>query len=545
MKGAMVALLALTTLAATTRSRAATELPEVLAVRLTTIDFRPAIRLLVSDDMPAGRVTRDEGEVVIRLPGVAAEDLTAPSELGPPLTEIRVVREESATEVRVTVAPEVPFEAAFEVGLLTVVFGATPDPAARGPVTPELYGLLFPSAASERLEDEGAEEDEDFGDHREGLYVGRVQLLPYLTVSYVDADVLAFNRPEPIRARYLEVAPGITANSAVFTGRLAVEYEPRFRFFSDIPEINETAHFAGVRLDFPLGSRTLLALGHRYTRATLETTVVDPGREYFFGLSRYTFNNTTASARIDVGPSFVLELDAGWRRSSFDRTELTGFFGYDSRAFRAGLGYDLRSDLRVTVSYAYDHVPRPSDRPVAESTAHNVLGTITGQISSLTSGTVTVGWRTQTNPLGSGEGEHFRGVTLGGALSRQLGHSSNLGLTFTRTPSPSGYLGNPYYVNNSLTANLELPLPLQFWIRGTVGFLRNSYPTIDPSIGEPRRDDIWAWTIGVGRHLGWRTWIRADYRREDRDSNVPAFDITTDGFVVQFGIGRTGPGASR
>jgi len=437
----------------------------------------------------------------------------------------------------------VPFEASFEPGLLTVVFGESPDPEKRGPVTPALYGLLFPAAAA--ASDDEEDLAEGLGADREGVYLGRIQFLPYLTMSYVDADVVAFNASTPVRPRYLEIAPGVTANAPVFTGRLAVEYEPRFRFFSDIPEVNETAHVAGIRLDLPVGSRTLLRMGHRYTRATLETTVVDPGREYFFGLSRFTYNHTTAAARIEVGPRLTAELDAGWRRSRFDRSEFVGFFDYDSRTFRAGLGYDLRSALKVTVSYAYDHIPPPADRPVAESTGHNVLGTLAGQITALTSGTMTVGLRHQTNPLATGGSEDFTGVTFGGSLRRQLGYSSSLGLAFRRTPSPSGFEGNAYYVNNSIVASLDVPLPLALWARGSVGFLRNTYPTVDASIGAPRRDDIWAWSVGVGRQLGWRSWIRADYRREERNSNNPAFDLTSDGFLIQFGIGRMGPGASR
>jgi hypothetical protein len=46
----------------------------------------------------------------------------------------------------------------------------------------------------------------------------------------------------------------------------------------------------------------------------------------------------------------------------------------------------------------------------------------------------------------------------------------------------------------------------------------------------------------VGRQLGWRAWIRADYRRERRDSNIPGFDVTTDGYVVQLGLGLPGAG---
>jgi hypothetical protein len=51
--------------------------------------------------------------------------------------------------------------------------------------------------------------------------------------------------------------------------------------------------------------------------------------------------------------------------------------------------------------------------------------------------------------------------------------------------------------------------------------------------------------VGAGREIGWRAWVRADYRRERRNSNLPGYDVTTDGFVVQLGVGLSGPGPAR
>jgi len=526
---ALVALLA---------AMAAASAPEVRAVRITTIDHRTAIRILVSEDMPPAEIVREGEEVLIRLPGVAPENLPLPA-IERPLEGLWVDREEASTVLRVNVPPEVPFEASYEPEMVTVVFGEQPSPELRGAVTPELYAELFPIAGLEVDEDE---EDEDFLEEREGIYLGRIHLQPYISVSYVDADIVAFDNPEPVRARYLEVVPGVTATSPVFTGRFALEFEPRFRFFSDIPEVNETAYLAGVRFDMPLGARTLLRVGHRYTRAILETTVVDPGREYFYGLAPFTYNNTTAAARITAGPNLTVELDAGWRWSRFDQQEFVGFFDYDAFTLRGGLGYDLRSDLRAIVSYTFDRIPRPSERPLAESTAHSLLGTFAGQITPYTSGTATVGFRRQDYPLATGESATFTGFTLGGSLTRQLGHSSSMSLQFTRTPTPSAFEQNAYYVNNSVTASLDVGVPLEVWARASAGYLRNSYPGVDPRIGEPRRDDIWAWTVGLGRQIGVKAWIRADYRHENRNSNIPGFDVTNDGFLIQLGIGRLGPG---
>jgi hypothetical protein len=515
---------------------AATSRAEVRAVRLTTIDFRPALRILTSEGMAPETIVREGGEIVVRLPGVAPEALALP-EVAKPIEGLRIEREEAATVLHVTVPPEVPYSASREPGMLTLVFGEPPSPLTRGPVTPELYRLLFPAPAA--VEKTGGEEEEQKKPSEGGpggLSVGRLILRPYATVSWVNADVLAFDSPVPTPTRYLQVAPGVTGTMPLMTGRFAAEYEPRLRFFSDIPEIGTTSHFAGARLELPLGSRTLVRVGERFTRAVLETEVVDPGREYFFNLTPYTFNQTTLAASIDAGPSLSVDLGASWARTRFDQAN-AGFFDNDSRTFRAGLGYDLRSDLRTIVSYEYDRIPPAPERPVVESSAHNVLLSLQGQMTPLMSGSLTVGFRHQTNPLGTGGSASFSGVTVGGTLRRQLGYRSSVALQLRRSTEPSAFEQNAYYVTNQVTASLDVPVPFGLWAQGSVGFLRNNYPTGASEIGEPRRDDIWQWTAGMGRQLGWRTWLRADYHREIRSSNLPGYDVTTDGFIVQLGIG--------
>jgi hypothetical protein len=534
-----VALATLAALALAARAPAAG--PEVRAVRATTIDFRPALRVLTSEDVPPGEVVREGDEVVVRLAATAPADLALPA-VERPLEGIRVEREGVLTLVRVKVAPEVPFEASHEPGMLTVVFGEQPAPELRGPVTLDLYRRLFPTGAEGQAP---LEEEEGFDrGGAGGLVLGPVTLRPYLSASWVDADVLAFDNPVPVRDQYLQVAPGVTASVPVRDGLLAAEYEPRMRFLSDIPLVNETSHFLGLKLETPVGSRALLRLGHRYTRAILETTVIDPGREYFFDLSRFDFNETTAFASVDLGARLTGEAEVRWAWTRFDQAD-SGFFDYDNRTLRAGLGYDVGTDLRATVSYAYERIPPSPDRAIVETTAHSLLGTLAGTIAPLTTGSVTAGFRSQTNPLATGESASYRGLTLGGSVRRELGHSTSIELQLNRATEPSAYDVNAYYVTSSLAATLSVPAPWEVWARGSVGWLRNGYPNDAPGIGAPRRDDILGWTLGLGREIGWRAWVRADYRRERRDSNLPGFDVTTDGFVVQLGVGLFGQGPSR
>ncbi len=516
--------------------------PSIDAIRVTTLDFRTALRILTSDDAPTSTVTREAGEVVIRTAARAPLDLVVPAPVEP-IEEIRVEREAAAIVLRVKVAPEVPFEAMHEPGMMTVVFGEQPAPELRGPVTPELYARLFPAGSAGAAKAAG---EEGLGRERgaEGLALGRVTFRPYLNAAYVDADIQAFDDPRPVRARYLQLGPGVTASMPLLQGLFAAEYEARLRFFSNLPQVKETSHFAGARLELPLGSRGMLRVGHRYTRATLETTVVDPGREYFFDLSRYTFNDTTAAARIDLGPRLSVEGEAGWRRSRFDRST-AGFLDYDSRALRAGLGYDLGGDLRAVVSYSFDSVPPAANRAIAETSAHSLVGTLSGQIGPLMSGSLSLALRDQRSPLASGESRSFRGLTLGANLRRDLGHASSLELTLGRATQLSAFETNSYYLSNSATLTLTLPLPFQLSARASLSGLRNDYPNDAEAISAPRRDQAVGFAVGLGRQLGWRTSLRADYRREKRDSNLPGYDVTTDGFVVQLAVGLGAASASR
>jgi hypothetical protein len=532
----LTTLAALALAAAASAQEGSAQEGEVRAVRATTLDFRPALRVLTSEGV-SGEVVREGDFVVLRIAAEAPEGLSLPA-VDPPLEGLGIERDGPRTLLRVKVAPEVPFEASYEPGMLTVVFGELPAPELRGPVTPELYMRLFPTPSSDTGPEGPAE---GFGgEGPEGLRIGRATLRPYVSGAWVDADVVTGSSPQPVRDQYLQVGPGVTATMPVGDGLLSAEYEARLRFFSDIPEVGETSHLAGARLDVPIGSRTLLRVGHRYTRATLETTVVDPGREFFYDLSRFTYNESSALARVDLGARLWAEGEGRFAWNRFDEGQDSGFFDFDNRTLRAGLGYDIGSDLKATLSYAYEHMPPSPDREIVESTAHSVIGSVGGEIAALTSASVTLGLRSQDNPLASGESRSWTGITLGGSLRRELGHSSIAELQLVRASEPSGFDTNAFYLNNSAILSLTTSGPFQTWLRGGVGYLRNAYPNEAPGLGEARQDDIFGWSVGMGRELGWRGFVRADYRWERRDSNLPDFDLTTDGFVIQVGFGLFG-----
>ncbi len=511
---------------------------ELRALRLTTLEDRVALRVLTSPDVPAATVVRQGEELVVTVLALPAGELEMPAPQ-PPLQAIGVDRQAAATVLRLRIAPEVPFEVRQEPGMTTILFGEQPAAELRGPLTPEMYSRLFPTGTQQGTAPAEGEPAIPAAQQSPGLTLGRVLLQPALFVSWVDADV-TFLSPQPVPDRYLQVTPSLTASTPVRDGQLSVGYEPRLRFFNSIPELGSTSHFANAKLDLPVGTRVTMHATYHFTRALLETNVVDPGREYFFDLSPYTYHEASLGADVNLGPSLSLIVEGGLRRSRFDQTANTGFFDYDSRTLQAGLGYDLGAGLRAVVSYSYEHVPPSPERALVETSASSVTGQLTGPIGALMTGNLSAGYTWRTSPLATGSSGSYDGIVLGGSLRRELGHATSLELQLNRAATLSAFETNAYYVTNSVGLALNLPLPLRTSGRGSVQWLRNDYPNPAEALGAPRQDRVLGWSAGLGRTLGARSWLRFDYRRERRDSNLPGFDVTTHGFAVQFGISAAG-----
>ena len=125
---------------------------------------------------------------------------------------------------------------------------------------------------------------------------------PGLTVTYVDADTLTGDSPEPTRDRYLQIGPTVELAAPVADGLVRASYEPRFRLFSSIPEVGTTTHMVNAGLDLPLGTRVDLRGNYHFSHGVLETREVDPGQEYFFDLGRFTRNDVSGTLDVELGP---------------------------------------------------------------------------------------------------------------------------------------------------------------------------------------------------------------------------------------------------
>lgn len=514
--------------------------PQVVAVRLVALDGRPALRILTSRAAAEAEVRREGDAVFVSLVAEAPDDLVLP----PPAAPVVALRRDAVAGrfvLRVEIAPEVPFETRRDDALLTVLFGEQPPADLRPPVE-ELYRRLFPTGTTLGGAEPRPQTAEANPETPAAFRLGPVGFRPYVVVSYLNADTASGNPPQAIGDRYLQVQPGIGADTALGLGHLNVTYEPRLRAFSTNPAVSPTTHWLNASLEFPIGSRMQLSATEHYSQGVLEATEVDPGKEYFFDLSPFRRFATGVGGRIELGPRMSVDLGATWNDVEVDAE--SSFFSYREQGAHAGLAYEISPNVRALLAYAYGRVPRPPDRPEAEATAHGASLSLSGELAPLTTGRVEVSFTAQDTPNAGPGGQSYRGLTASVGLRRDLGHTSALDLSVRRSLDPSAFENNGFYIATLVESVLTLPGPYRSYLRGGLGYQWSDYRTDSAAIGEPRADRLLAWYAGLGRLFGERAALRVDYRRERRSSNLPGFDITTDAFVIQLSLGWLGGGGT-
>jgi hypothetical protein len=303
------------------------------------------------------------------------------------------------------------------------------------------------------------------------------------------------------------------------------------RAFATYERINSTTQMVGAALELPVADALTLRAGDHFASGTLETRLVDPGGEYFFGLGRFHRNDADAGARLSLAPR--LSLDLGARAGSVRFVEPSSFFDYDSRAVTAGVALELTPNLKSSLSYSYDTIPHPDQRPEAGSSAHSASLTLDGDLAPLLSGQLSLGYRRQRNPQAGEGGRSYSGLTASGTLTQRLGRESLVSVFVSRSTPPSAFEANGFYVASALQATAELPVPFSLRLRGGLGWQWSAYRTTAAGIGEPRHDRLLAAFVSLRRPLPGRLTLAGTYRTESRDSNVERLSTDSSGVLIE------------
>ena len=517
----------------------------LLEVRSESVEGRPAVVVVAAGSLEEVAVKRDGADVVLSVRATAPESLPAPA-VAAPLEALRILRTPGGVEVRVRVAPTVSYEVRREVARVVLLFGAAPaapPPTSSGelyrglfppsPESPEAVGsagVAVPPGAPEAGVPERTTEAK-----LEGLHLGTITFKPSATLSYVDADVSVLDTPQTVRDRYAEARPALGIDIPLRDGLLGLDYEARIRRYSAFAAVNSVTHEGNANLQYPAGPALTLRGSAHVARGLLETTEVDRGGEYFFGLGRFTRRQFAAGIRFNTGSRIDVDVGGGLDKVTIDQG--AGFFDYERRTASGALGVEVGPNRRLSLGYSYEQVPPLTERPEAESQVHAAAAAVEGEIMPLLSGRAAVGYTWRESPNAAPGGQRFRGVTFGAQLKRDFGRSANLVVSANRSTELSNFEENGFYVTTSVQAVLTAPLPLSFSLVGGGGYHVNRYQTPAQALGVPRRDQITDWLVGLGRSITRWAFVRADYRHDRRDSNLDFFDQTTHAFYAELGLG--------
>jgi hypothetical protein len=532
----MIAALAVALLAA------APETPAIVSVHAEPVEGRTALEVVTTAAPVRVRLDRVAQGVALTLDARLPRDL-GPVEALPPLRTVEVARVGEGVVVRVGVDEAVPYEVRRQGTLLSVLFGkpaAAPAPGTTAADVQDLYRGLVPpptDAPPGPVPGEAAPLEPDRSRvETEGLQLGALTLRPQVSGVYVDSEGALLETAQPVPDQYYEVRPRLAAELPVGTGRLIGDYEARLRRGSSFAEVDEaTTHLANASLELPVGPSVLWRANGHFAHGLLETTEVDPGREYFFQLAPYTRYDAVTEVRIETGSRLDLDLTAGGHHVDVD--EQAGFFDHEGWTASAGLGVEMGPRLRAVVRYMYEEIPLSgTERPEAAMDSHSAAFDLQGEIMPLVTGTLTFAYRDQRNPAAGEGGQRYQGLGASVRVLKEFTRTTTLQILASRATPPSAFEDNGFFVASSVGAELNLALPLSLVALGGGGYHRNQYRVVSPEIGAPREDNIVDWVVGLGRPLGDWAFVRADYRHERRDSNLDAYDTDAHSLTVQVGL---------
>jgi hypothetical protein len=284
-----------------------------------------------------------------------------------------------------------------------------------------------------------------------------------------------------------------------------------------------------------VGSAVRASATHEYASGILETTQVDPGREYFFGFGRFVRNATTGKLELSGGGR--LEAVTAFTHERVEIDDRAAFFDHESNRVSGEVGYLLGPQLTARARFEHERVPTPEDRPEAEAKISTMSLGLVGEVAPLVHALVFVGHQRHDAPRAGLEGRRYRGTYVNAAVRKEFTPTSFARLTATRTTHLSGFESNGFYVTEGASLDGGMEMPLYVVLHGAYSWQQNRYRIPAAGIGVPRKDRLQSWSLGAGRSLTRWAYARVDYRRDYRDSNLAAFRTDGHAFIVQLGIG--------
>jgi hypothetical protein len=289
-----------------------------------------------------------------------------------------------------------------------------------------------------------------------------------------------------------------------------------------------------------VGSTWLVSVSDQLHRGTIETQILDPGREYFYNVGTFHRNEISVAIRSESAGRF--DWDLGGRTATESVAPGTGYFDNVREGLFLGTRYEFNATTKAILRYEFERVPPPDTRPVVESQAHVLMLGMEGDVTPLLRATISAGFRDENHPRAVAGGDRFRGPTYSCSLRRETVGGASLTLGASRSTQLSAFESNAFYVSSGVQAVLKAPLPLGTQLLAGTSYQWNDYRLNAQGLSEPRHDRLFGWSAGVSRSITRWSFARVDYNWDRRRSNVSELNTRTHSFMVQLGLGApSGP----
>jgi len=382
----------------------------------------------------------------------------------------------------------------------------------------------------------------------EGLPVGPMLFSPSVQMAWVSQDNLFRTPTDPFADDLYVARANFMFDIPVRQSLVRFAYRPVYREYKTYELQQNWSHFVNLTGRFEFSSGLVIDAQYRFVDGSQEIREVDPGGELVFG------DNPFRKNWFNLGVDYWFTARDGVRLTAqYDdvayKDPLTEpspdpdeqqFYDYTRTFAGAGWLHQINDVLVMNVSYRrvwFDPVDTLSYRT---STSDEATVGVEGLLSPVVSTAMRVGWR-QTqfdDALGDEVPQDYSRFIINGFVTWDMGHGSSLNLSLWRETFPSSFGLNAFYDSSRAVLTYRFDRE-RFFALARARYQINDYQVEDLVTGEPRKDDIISYTLGLGYRITRILSLYGSYIHLERDSTIPrnSFDANAISVGVTVGIG--------
>jgi hypothetical protein len=377
------------------------------------------------------------------------------------------------------------------------------------------------------------------GTSEDAIVVGPFLFSPALQLTWQDRDNIFYTPDNEVRDQVYLIRGQLLFELPINESHVYFSYSPQYTDYRTYELQDNWSHYFDVGGSFLFSNGLALRARYNYIIGNLETRLVDPGGELYYGDPRFVRNYAEVAADYWFTNRDGIFVDFSW--TDLDHSDPQLFYDYTSIAGGIGWLHQLSPNLVMDARYGVVDF-QAHDTPIHSNSFRDSLSNVytlgfRGQLSPVVATEGRIGYQTIHYDLQPGDPpiEDFSGFIVNGFVSWDMAHGSVLTFDVLHAPYPSNYADNANYVATGagLTYSLD---------RGSVfgqahgRFQNNDYDLPDPITDEVRSDDILSLGLGLGVRFNDHMSLFGSYLFEDRES-LYRYSYTTNIYTLGLVLG--------